>query len=210
MRRARRPVAGRTIELRIPISRFDGENERWRNSGARNRYRSSFRPKLQSTTILTRNVTFTSSKSTDRPSLPTGVKLPPDLGAIMFSKICLFCSDKTSWRFRLKISRPRAFSHSLGPSRTSYKIPLEEAKRVLADFTHWSPPATRRIHAVKLLTKDLTAGIVSRDSSSTIERSRPSPFNARAAQPRYLSTNSSRVIGFPGLPRTIFTCRVKV
>ena len=79
MRSAKRPIARRTIEPRIPISRSDVENEPWRNSGAQNRYRSSFRSKLRSTIILIKNVTSTatiSSKITEHPRLRRGGNLP--------------------------------------------------------------------------------------------------------------------------------------
>ena len=52
---------------------------------------------FRSTTISTRNVIFIAagtSNSTDRPPLPNGVKLPPELGAIWFYMLCFFYSDK--------------------------------------------------------------------------------------------------------------------
>ncbi len=67
------------IGPKIHTSHSGDESARWRNSGARNLYKSSFRSTLRSTTILTRNVIFAAAKtsnSTDRPPLPNGVKLP--------------------------------------------------------------------------------------------------------------------------------------
>ena len=74
----RGPIAGSTIGLKINISRSDDESARWRNSGARNRYRSSPLPTLQSATIPTRHVTLRAprtSKLIDRPPLSHGIKL---------------------------------------------------------------------------------------------------------------------------------------
>jgi transposase-like protein len=61
----KKPVAGSTIEPKFQTNRSDEENERWRNSGAWDRFINSPQFTLRFTTISTRNVISTIAKSSN-------------------------------------------------------------------------------------------------------------------------------------------------
>lgn len=63
---------------------------------------------------------------------------------------------------------------------------------------------------VTVFTRSATFACFSKDSRISMDFSRDSSGDTREAQPRYLPTSSSRLIGLPGLPKTLSTIRLNV